>query len=144
MNQVVTPKFGVGAPVRRKEDVAFVSGKGHYTDDLKVAGAAHAVVLRSSLAFAKFTLGGLDDARAMDGVQLVLTAADIKETNNIPCQMVLTQLDGSRHWVLAMRFCARILLALLAMRLPLLLPIRWNKRELLLRRSKSTTRILRL
>lgn len=99
MNQVVTPKFGVGAPVRRKEDVAFVSGKGHYTDDLKVAGAAHAVVLRSSLAFAKFTLGGLDEARAMDGVQLILTAADIKETNNIPCQMVLTQLDGTRHWV---------------------------------------------
>ncbi|KZL05779.1 xanthine dehydrogenase family protein molybdopterin-binding subunit [Pseudovibrio sp. Ad26] len=99
MNQVATPKFGIGAPVRRKEDAAFISGKGHYTDDLKVAGAAHAVVLRSPLAFAKFTLEGVDDARAMDGVQLILTAADIEGTNSIPCKAVLRQLDGTKHWV---------------------------------------------
>ncbi|KZL21400.1 Carbon monoxide dehydrogenase large chain [Pseudovibrio axinellae] len=99
MNQIATPKFGVGAPVRRKEDADFISGKGHYTDDLKVAGSAHAVVLRSSLAFAKFTLGGLDDARAMEGVNLILTAADIEETNSIPCKAVLRQIDGSKHWV---------------------------------------------
>ncbi len=99
MDKLATPKFGVGAPVRRKEDAAFVSGKGQYTDDVPVQGAAHAVVLRSSLAFAKFTLSGVDEARAMDGVRLILTSEDIKEMNSIPCKVVLKQLDGTKHWV---------------------------------------------
>ncbi|SDR36652.1 xanthine dehydrogenase family protein molybdopterin-binding subunit [Pseudovibrio sp. Tun.PSC04-5.I4] len=99
MNQVATPKFGIGAPVRRKEDNAFITGQGHYTDDISVEGAVHAVVLRSSLAHAKITLSGVDDARSMEGVHLILTAADLEGINKIPCKAVLKQLDGTRHWV---------------------------------------------
>lgn len=35
---VVTPKFGMGASVLRREDQAFIKGEGRYTDDISPAG----------------------------------------------------------------------------------------------------------
>ena len=46
-------KFGIGQPVRRKEDVRLLTGRGTYTDDLDRPGQAHAVVLRSPHAHAR-------------------------------------------------------------------------------------------
>src|SRR5262245_36544409 len=43
LNELTTMKFGVGQPVRRTEDPVLVRGQGHYTDDLNIAGQAHAV-----------------------------------------------------------------------------------------------------
>ena len=40
-------RYGIGQPVRRKEDVRLLTGAGTYTDDISVAGEAHAHVLRS-------------------------------------------------------------------------------------------------
>ena len=40
-------KFGIGQPVRRKEDVRLLTGRGTYTDDIDRPGQAHAFVLRS-------------------------------------------------------------------------------------------------
>ncbi len=37
----------IGAPVRRKEDFRFLTGKGHYVDDLNRPGQIHAYILRS-------------------------------------------------------------------------------------------------
>ena len=41
---VAPPKFGakslIGAPLRRKEDDAFIRGKGRYTSDIRKDGAA--------------------------------------------------------------------------------------------------------
>ena len=36
-------KFGIGQPVPRSEDPMLVRGEGCYTDDVKLAGEAHAV-----------------------------------------------------------------------------------------------------
>ena len=44
---------GIGAAVRRKEDQRFVTGKGHYTDDVNRAGQCCAYFLRSPHAHAK-------------------------------------------------------------------------------------------
>lgn len=99
MDQAVTRKFGIGTPVRRKEDNAFLTGHGKYTDDLVFEGALHAVVLRSSLAHARFTLAGLEEARSADGIQLILTAEDLEGVNTLPCKAVAKQLDGTCHWV---------------------------------------------
>ena len=33
---------GIGASVKRKEDARFITGKGHYTDDINRAGQAYA------------------------------------------------------------------------------------------------------
>ena len=38
---------GIGAAVRRKEDQRFVTGKGHYTDDVNRPGQCYAYFLRS-------------------------------------------------------------------------------------------------
>ena len=99
MNELVQKKFGVGAPVRRKEDAAFITGHGHYVDDYQPEGALKAYVLRSPVAHATFTLGDLQPARDAQGVHLVLTAADIGDLKPMPTKAVMQQVDGTRHKV---------------------------------------------
>src|ERR1043166_2020872 len=41
------PFEGIGAPVRRKEDARFLSGRGNYTDDINRPGQPYAFVRRS-------------------------------------------------------------------------------------------------
>ena len=87
-------KFGIGQPVKRIEDAKFITGAGAYTSDLVVEGFV-AGFLRSPHAHARFTIGALDDIRAMPGVKLVLTASDVSELGNLPCLAPLTNTDGS-------------------------------------------------
>ena len=44
---------GIGAAVRRKEDLRFITGKGHYTDDINRPGQTYAIFVRSPHAHAK-------------------------------------------------------------------------------------------
>ena len=97
MTQMVPAKFGIGAPVRRKEDAALITGHGHYTDDYQPAGCLHGYVLRSAMAHAKISLSGVEDARNFPGVALVLTAADIAELKPMPTKAVMRQIDGTMH-----------------------------------------------
>ena len=53
MNVMTTPKFGMGASVLRKEDNAFITGRGRYTDDISPPGTLYGYVLRSPAANAK-------------------------------------------------------------------------------------------
>ena len=68
----------VGAPIKRKEDRRFVTGSGAFTDDLTLAGLAHAAVVRSPHAHARIRAIDTTGARAVPGVLLVFTAADVK------------------------------------------------------------------
>ena len=43
---------GIGAPVRRKEDFRFITGKGQYTDDINRQGQTYAAFVRSPHAHA--------------------------------------------------------------------------------------------
>lgn len=99
MNELVHGKFGIGAPVRRKEDDALVTGRGRYTDDVQPEGALRAYVLRSSVAHARIALGDLEPARTAPGVAMVMTAADIPDLGPMPTKTVMTQSDGTRHAV---------------------------------------------
>ena len=94
MNQMVTPKFGVGAPLRRKEDEPLITGKGIYTGDYMPEGCLHGVVVRSAMAHARISLGNVDEIREMDGVRLVLTGAEL-EGRTMPCRARPKQIDGS-------------------------------------------------
>jgi carbon-monoxide dehydrogenase large subunit len=89
-------KFGVGQPVRRVEDARFVTGAGRYTDDHRPANTATGIVVRSPHAHARFTVGDLSAARAMPGVLLVLTHADVAQLGTIPCLGPTRNSDGSR------------------------------------------------
>jgi len=88
-------KVGVGSAVVRTEDAEFITGQGRFTDDIKIKDMVHAYVLRSPYAHAKFKVEDVDTARAMDGVHLVLTAADIEGHGGLKCQTLLKQVDGS-------------------------------------------------
>ncbi|MBV8441243.1 MAG: xanthine dehydrogenase family protein molybdopterin-binding subunit [Hyphomicrobiales bacterium] len=67
---------GIGASVKRKEDIRFITGKGHYVDDVNRPGQAYAYFLRSPHAHA--TIDKIDASAALKskGVVAVLTGAD--------------------------------------------------------------------
>ncbi|WP_206931193.1 xanthine dehydrogenase family protein molybdopterin-binding subunit [Roseococcus thiosulfatophilus] len=103
---VVTPFEGIGASVKRKEDLRFLSGRGQYTDDINRPGQAHAYILRSPHAHAR--IKGVDTAAAaaMPGVAAIYTSADLAAIGGIPCGWQIHNKDGTpmaepKHPVLA-------------------------------------------
>jgi carbon-monoxide dehydrogenase large subunit len=68
---------GIGAPVRRREDLRLLTGQGRYSDDLTLPDQTYAVMLRSPHAHAG--IGTIDTAAAaaMPGVLAVLTGQDM-------------------------------------------------------------------
>lgn len=71
-------KFGKSQPVKRTEDVRLLTGHGCFIDDAAPEGALFAYVLRSSVAHGVIRTLDLDEARAADGVHLILTCADLE------------------------------------------------------------------
>src|SRR6266436_2910801 len=69
-------RFGIGQPVRRKEDVRFLTGRGRYVADIDFVRQAHAVFIFSPHAHA--STRALDKAAAeqLPGVFAVLTGED--------------------------------------------------------------------
>ncbi|MEM9329990.1 MAG: xanthine dehydrogenase family protein molybdopterin-binding subunit [Pseudomonadota bacterium] len=95
MNEITHAKFGMGASVLRKEDNAFITGKGIYTDDKQSTGVLHGFVLRSPMAHASFQILDVQAAKAMPGVHDVLTARDVAALNPISCLAPVKQPDGT-------------------------------------------------
>ena len=91
------PFEGIGASVRRKEDVRFLSGRGNYTDDINRPGQLHAFIRRSDRPHA--TINGIDTAAAAKapGVVAVFTGADMAADNvgGLPCGWQIHNKDGS-------------------------------------------------
>ena len=96
-NTIALQKFGVGQPVRRKEDDTLVRGKGKYTDDFNLPGQAYAFIVRSS--YPHGIIRGIDTsaAKAMPGVLGVWTGTDLTAANYSPftCGLPLKNRDGS-------------------------------------------------
>jgi aerobic carbon-monoxide dehydrogenase large subunit len=67
---------GIGASVKRKEDIRFITGKGHYVDDFNHPGQAYAYFVRSPHAHATIDKIDASDALKSKGVVAVLTGAD--------------------------------------------------------------------
>ena len=88
---------GIGARVARKEDKRFITGRGHYTDDMSVNGMCYAAFVRSPHAHAK--IGKIDGSAAakMPGVIKVLTGAELAADGigNLICGWAITSKDGS-------------------------------------------------
>jgi len=70
-------KFGKSQPVKRVEDLRFLTGAGRYVDDIAPGGALHAFVMRSPVAHGDITELDVSDARAMPGVAAVITCQDL-------------------------------------------------------------------
>ncbi len=68
---------GIGRPVRRKEDMRFVTGQGRYTADFNVGGEARVAFVRSPHASARVVDIDATAALQLRGVLAVLTGADM-------------------------------------------------------------------
>ena len=66
----------IGQRVRRREDPRFITGAGHYVDDLPLPGARRVTFVRSDLAHARILGIDTSGAAAIPGTQ-VFTAADL-------------------------------------------------------------------
>ena len=88
---------GIGARVLRKEDQRFITGKGHYTDDFKMAGMHYAAFVRSPHAHAKIKKIGKSKAEKRAGVVAVLDGKQLTGDGigNIICGWMIHSKDGS-------------------------------------------------
>jgi carbon-monoxide dehydrogenase large subunit len=88
---------GIGAPVRRKEDHRFITGKGHYTDDINRPGQSYAYFVRSPHAHAAIRRIDASAAAKMPGVLAVLTGAELAKdkVGNLICGWMINSKDGS-------------------------------------------------
>jgi aerobic carbon-monoxide dehydrogenase large subunit len=88
---------GIGASVRRKEDQRFITGKGHYTDDISRPGQVFAYFLRSPHAHATIKSIDAKVASGMPGVLAVLTGAELAtdKIGNLICGWMIHSKDGS-------------------------------------------------
>jgi carbon-monoxide dehydrogenase large subunit len=91
------PFEGIGAPVRRKEDARFLSGRGNYTDDINRPGQLYAYVRRSDRPHARISRIGTAEAAKAPGVVVVFTGADMAADNigGLPCGWQIHCKDGS-------------------------------------------------
>jgi carbon-monoxide dehydrogenase large subunit len=87
----------IGAPVRRKEDFRFLTGKGTYTDDINRPGQLYASFVRSPHAHAELRRVDTARAKAAAGVVAVYTAADLQAAGlgSLPCGWAVKNKDGS-------------------------------------------------
>ncbi|MDR7554298.1 MAG: molybdopterin-dependent oxidoreductase [Armatimonadota bacterium] len=88
----VTKLFG--ASVKRRDDPQLVTGRATYTDDVRLVGAAHAVIVRSPHAHARIVRVDTARARAHPGVLAVYTGADLAgKLGAVPCAWLIPNAD---------------------------------------------------
>jgi carbon-monoxide dehydrogenase large subunit len=98
MNAIDAKKAtGIGASVPRKEDFRFITGNGHYTDDMNRQGQAHACFVRSPHAHATIDAIDFSDALNAPGVISVLTGKDVAADGlgGLICGWLVHSKDGS-------------------------------------------------
>ena len=97
----------IGQPLRRKEDLRLVTGRGRFSDDVDMPGQAYACMVRSPHAHARIRAINTAPARALPRVLAVLTGADAladglnpiphRPTPGSPPDILLKNRDGSPH-----------------------------------------------
>ena len=89
MNEAVKGQLGVafgaiGQPLRRKEDLRLVTGKGRFSDDFNIDGQTYAAMVRSPHPHARIRHVETDRAKGMPGVLGVFSGADCRADNLQP------------------------------------------------------------
>jgi carbon-monoxide dehydrogenase large subunit len=97
---------GIGASLKRKEDLRFLSGRGNYVDDLNRPNQTFGHFLRSDQPHGKILSIDTSAALKMPGVVAIFTGEDFTAVGGIPCGWQIHNKDGSpmvepRHPVLA-------------------------------------------
>lgn len=91
-------KFGTSQPVLRKEDARFLTGAGSYIEDEVPNGALFGFMFRASVAHGDISELDVSDARGIEGVHMVITAADFDAAGviNKMDASIITNRDGSK------------------------------------------------
>jgi carbon-monoxide dehydrogenase large subunit len=74
-----------GKSIKRREDPRFITGRGSYTDDLKLPGLTYAAFVRSPHAHARIRKIDTSAALKYPGVVAVFTGKDMTGVNSLPC-----------------------------------------------------------
>jgi aerobic carbon-monoxide dehydrogenase large subunit len=83
-----------GSAVKRREDPRMITGRGMYTDDVKLPGMAYMAILRSPYAHARITRVDTTRARQHPGVYAVFTGKDLHDkVGPIPCAWLIPDSD---------------------------------------------------
>src|SRR5438105_6899107 len=90
-----------GKSIKRREDPRFITGRGSYTDDLKLTGMTYAAFVRSPHAHAKIRKIDVTKAKAHPGVVAIFTGKDMTGVNSLPCGWLLPELKVPPHMPLA-------------------------------------------
>ncbi len=87
---------GIGARVKRREDDRFLTGRGHYTDDISLPGQTWACFVRSPHAHARIRSIDTGTARSAPGVVGVFTGEDLAadQIGGLPCGWQMTDRNG--------------------------------------------------
>jgi len=88
---------GIGASVKRVEDLRFITGKGQYVDDINRHGQAYAVFARSPVAHATINSIDVSEALASPGVLGIYTGTDLAadKIGGLICGWMIHSKDGS-------------------------------------------------
>lgn len=94
------PTALIGKPVPPAANARFVSGRGLYTDDHRLPGEAHMLIVRSPYASASIRAIGIRAAQDVPGVLAVLTGEDLVQDGIGPIRSLIERKrpDGSRHF----------------------------------------------
>jgi aerobic carbon-monoxide dehydrogenase large subunit len=86
--------FGIGAPVKRREDFRLLTGQGRYADDENMVGQVHAAFVRSPHAHAD--VGAIDTApaRAAPGVLDIFIGRDLVADGVGPIPTLIAERGG--------------------------------------------------
>ena len=92
-----------GSSIKRREDPRFITGRGKFTDDVKLPGTAFAVFVRSPHAHARIKSINVAKAKATAGVVAVFTGRDLADAKvgGLPCGWLLPGIKLPPHPVLA-------------------------------------------
>src|SRR6185312_2705567 len=91
----------IGASLKRVEDPPLVTGRGCYVDDINIPGMLYLAFQRSPYPHAKILSIDVTKAKAMPGVEAVITGNDISERLNLSSSQLLPGMKIPPHPVLA-------------------------------------------
>ncbi|MEE4280800.1 MAG: hypothetical protein V2I41_02580, partial [Pseudomonadales bacterium] len=88
---------GIGASVRRREDLRFITGEGRYTDDINQPGQLYAVFCRSPYPRVRINSIDATEALALPGVVAVYTGQQLVDDGlgDLPCGWMVKSKDGA-------------------------------------------------
>ena len=80
----------IGKPVRRREDIRLISGRGTYVDDITLPNTLYLGVVRSQYPHARIKSIDFGRALSVEGVRYVFTGEDFRDATSLPGEFRLT------------------------------------------------------